>query len=210
MAIRAAGLERGVVSETALAYTTLEWCAAHAKTTSGREFGALAWTGVGLPAYLIENADGTQLIEDDEVGYSTEWKAHQMLQQLQARKGSGNEIVSIGLSMDSSMHQLLEAIAMDGTMDEGVDADGGSRITNITVPAESSTPQLLEAVTDDEGFGDVESEVDDDGIPIKKSAGEHRRIRRDSGKHPAMPRGRGTDWAVNRVHRQWQRRVFRT
>ena len=62
MAIRAAGLERGVVSETALAYTTLEWCAAHAKTTSGREFGALAWTGVGLPAYLIENADGTQLI----------------------------------------------------------------------------------------------------------------------------------------------------
>ena len=205
MAIRAAGLERGVVSETALAYTTLEWCAAHAKATSGREFGALAWTGVGLPAYLIENADGAQLIEDEEVGYNTDWKAQQLVQQLQVRKGSENEIVSIGLSMDSSMHQLLEAIAMDGTMEDGVDADGGNMVTNVTVSAESSTPQLLEAVTDDEGFGDVEREVDDDGIPIKKSAGEHRRIQRDSGKYHAMPRGRGTDWAVNRVHRQWQR-----
>ena len=109
-ALRTLAIENGMTSEAALAYATLEWCASRLRTTSDREFGALAWTGAGLPARVLEEPLGDWRIEDVSVEYDTEWSAEMEMKEISIDESLDRQLkVSVGLTMDCSMTALREA-----------------------------------------------------------------------------------------------------
>ena len=138
MVLRGMSLNWGLVSETAIAFATVLWCASHLKTMSGRHFGAVAMASASSTAVVTSQSEGGWVIDDGGVVCDTEWSA---------RSTSGdNDLVSIGFAMDNSMDQLRASLSQSAARSaaavaeqESASAVGSSEFVNGKTAIDNST-----------------------------------------------------------------------
>ena len=98
MVLRDMCSEWGLVSETAMAFASMVWCATQLDTRSGRKLGEIAWDPRSGVARVLPRVGGGWLIDDGAVVYNTEW--------VPRATGGVGELVSTGFAMDNNMVQL--------------------------------------------------------------------------------------------------------
>lgn len=101
MVLRDMSLEWGLVSETAMAFATVVWCASRLATWSGQRFGERAMAAGSAAASVVSTGSGGWCIDDRAVTYAAEWTPRST--------GSAGDLVSTGFAMDNGM-EMLECI----------------------------------------------------------------------------------------------------
>ena len=102
MVLRDMCLEWGLVSETAMAFATVLWCALRLETRTGRRLGAAAIGPTSRVATVVPAATSGWVIDDAAVVYDTEWTPRPT--------GSDDDLVSTGFTMDNNMEQLERSV----------------------------------------------------------------------------------------------------
>ena len=102
MVLRDMSLEWGLVSETAMAFATVAWCAHWLRTRSGRQFGEQAMGPGSAVAIVASTGRGGWFIEDTEVDYVAQWAPR--------TTGTDGDLVSTGFAMDNNRARLERAM----------------------------------------------------------------------------------------------------